>query len=583
LRSVITACIIIAALYFGRGLVVPFAFALLFSFLLSTPVIWLEKRRLPRPFAVSLILLAGISTLGGTLWLGLEQLTGIVVSFPQYQQNIVRKLEAIRGPAGQGIQNLARTLEDLKHDVTAAQLNAEKKGNPDQGGQPSADVTPVPVHIVGGDHGILSSLGFAGASVAQFAAELLAIVILTLFILLNREQLRNRVFRLFGEGRVVLMTNTVDDAAYRVSQYLLSQLLVNGTFGLVLFAGLSVIGVPFAGFWGVLVAGLRFVPYLGTFIAGLCPFVLSLAAFDGWQKPLFTLALYIAIELIVSSLVEPWLYSTRTGISSVAYLISAAFWTLLWGPVGLVLSTPLTVCLVVLGRHLPPFEFLYVLLGDEPVLPEEVRFYQRLLAEDEDEASRVLEAALRTRPVAEVYDQLIIPALTLSEQDRHKGRLTDERAGSVYDTAREIIEIAGERHPCSETYTPMMGYFACVPVRDQADEVVAGMLAQMLRQCGAQADVTSDVHIAGEHVFVLSALPPFAIVHARTVSKRIRAAHRNAQILLGVWGSQIPADEIKDRLGSAGPDWVVTSLSQAMHVLNSLHTGELTAQAGNAG
>lgn len=358
---------VIAVLYFGRKLLVPLAFSILFSFLLSTPLTWLERHRMPRALAVSIVLIIGMSVTGGLLWLFVNEFGSILKDWPGYQTNITRKVQAIRGAPGEGIQNIERTFTQLKQDFAG-------NASPTQAG-PSDK--PVPVQVVSGST-LLSSLGFAGATLAELLAQVFAICVLTLFVLLNREQLRNRVLRLLGTGMLVIATTTIDEAASRVSRYLLSQFAVNGCFGVVLAVGLALIGVPYAALWGVLVLTLRFVPYIGTLIAAACPFVMSLAAFDGWHKPLEVFALYAAIELIISTIIEPWLYANQTGISSVAYLVSAAFWTLIWGPIGLVLSTPLTVCLVVMGRHLPPLEFLRVLLGDEPALAEDVHFYQRL-------------------------------------------------------------------------------------------------------------------------------------------------------------------------------------------------------------
>jgi predicted PurR-regulated permease PerM len=507
-----------------------------------------------------------MSVTGGLLWLFVNEFGSILKDWPGYQTNITRKVQAIRGAPGEGIQNIERTFTQLKQDFAG-------NASPTQAG-PSDK--PVPVQVVSGST-LLSSLGFAGATLAELLAQVFAICVLTLFVLLNREQLRNRVLRLLGTGMLVIATTTIDEAASRVSRYLLSQFAVNGCFGVVLAVGLALIGVPYAALWGVLVLTLRFVPYIGTLIAAACPFVMSLAAFDGWHKPLEVFALYAAIELIISTIIEPWLYANQTGISSVAYLVSAAFWTLIWGPIGLVLSTPLTVCLVVMGRHLPPLEFLRVLLGDEPALAEDVHFYQRLLADDEDETAGLLDTALKTEPLPRVFDGLVIPALSIAEQDRHEGRLSGQQATVMYDMTREIVEIAAERHPCAATDQVEQPAVVCIPARDEADEVVAGMLVLLLRQCGGAAVVRHEVEQGDESV-VVSALPPFAVIHARSVCKRIRADHPNTRIVLGVWGSKTPAEVIQERLGTNSVDAVVTSLEQALQLLTAAAAPELVVQ-----
>ncbi|MDQ2776608.1 MAG: AI-2E family transporter, partial [Acidobacteriota bacterium] len=568
LLAVITAVVVIAALYFGKDLLIPFALALLLTFLLSPPVTWLEKLRLGHAFSVFIVLVVALGIAGGVIWLGFQQLTGIAQSLPNYQANMIRKLQAVRNPAGTGILGVAQSLDQLKTELNANRLDAENKGNLDAKGNSHAGkprkVAPVPVEIVRPDSGILSSLGLFGTSVAHYLAIFGAVVVLTLFLLLNRGHLRNRVLRLFGQGHLVLMTTALDDAAQRVSRYLLTQSLVNSTFGILLGTGLYFIGVPYAPFWGVLGAIMRFIPYVGTFIAGACPFILSLAVFDGWTRPLMTFGLFVAIEGTTSTVIEPWLYSTRTGISSLAILLSAAFWTLLWGPIGLILSTPLTVCLAVLGRHLAPFEFLYVLLGDEPVLEPKVHYYQRLLASDEDEAAEVIETYMTDKSLVEAYDAVIIPALGLAEQDRHENRLTEERATSVYQTTRELVEEIGDRHAPADAPVPQGPEIACIPARDAADAVVALMLAQILWQNGYQAKLVETAGNGTSELLFVSALPPFAIMHARSLCRKLRRQHPNQKIALAVWNSTIPAATIKERLGPGCTDWVVTTLNEAL-------------------
>ncbi|MBV9266801.1 MAG: AI-2E family transporter [Acidobacteriaceae bacterium] len=580
LSYVITGAVVIAALYFGKALVVPFAFAVLLSFLLSTPVVWLEKLKLGKSFSVFVVLTITVAFVGAMVWLGIVQVSGIVRSLPQYRNNVIRKLEALQNPAGSGILRGFETISELSREVTANRLKTEKKGNPAQAdtGQPPSAVNPVPVEVVKPGNSVLPSLGIVSTSVGEDLAEALAVIVLTLFMLLNRTHLRNRLLRFMGRGHLVLMTTAIDDAAHRVSQYLLTQSLVNGMFGLILATGLYFIGVPYAPFWGVLVAVLRFIPYVGTFIAGACPFLLSLVVLDGWRRPLLTAGLYLAIELTISSVIEPWLYATRTGISSLAILISAAFWTLLWGPIGLVLSTPLTVCLAVLGRYLPPLEFLYVLLGDEPVLATEVRYYQRLLAEDEDEAAEVLETSLKDKSLTEVYDSVVIPALTLAETDRHENRLSEQKSSFVYQATRELVEDVGERHPILP-HAAVGVRVGCVPSRDEADAVVAAMLAQLLRQRGIEADVIRGDDGSGCETLVVSALPPFAIMHARSWCRKLKKRHPGARILLGVWNSLLPAEDIRQRLGADGADSVVITLEQA---LNDLYPSEVPTVAEHA-
>lgn len=581
---VLAAVVIIAALYFFKELLIPFALALLFSFLLTPPVVWLERLRLGRLFSVLIVLVIAFSIAGGLVWLGTQELTEIVDQLPQYRANIQKRLGALGNPHGSGLMKAASTVEQLKNQIAAG--GSEKK--PQTAEQtPSADQTestpPVPVRIVQPHRtGILGSLGLVSGSVARVLAGAAAMVVLTLFMLINRTQIRSRAFRLFGEGRLVMMTTAMDDAAKRVSRYLLTQSAVNGTFGILLGVGLYGIGVPFAAFWGVFGAIMRFIPYIGTWIAGGCPFLLSLAVFEDWKRPLMVLGVFVVIELITSGLIEPWLYATRTGISSLAILLSAAFWTLLWGPIGLILSTPLTVCLAVLGRHIPQFEFLYVLLGDEPVLSPDLHYYQRLLAMDEDEAGEIVEEVCRERPLAEVYDSVVIPALQMARSDRQQERIEDERARFIYQSARELIEDLGAQAPEGveqEKSVCENVSLLCLPAASQPDELVGLMLVQIARRSGCSTELLpvdfgeqrlERVRQSRAGIIFVSALPPFALIRARSLCRRVREMRPDAKIVLGLWNSSLPAEKIKERLGSGCSDSVVTTLAEALAELKAL-------------
>ncbi len=591
LSATVTAVIVVAGLYFGRDLLIPFTLALLLSFLMAPAVGALERLRLGRALAVFVVLVLAVSIAGATIWLGVQQFTGIVTSLPQYRSNIERKLQTLRHPAGPGIVSAVQQVAQLQKEVTANSLASSKQGNPaarKDKSQPS-EITPVPVQIETPGNSFLSTLGPVSASVAHVFVAAAGVVILTLFILMKRDHLRNRLFSLFGQGHLVLMTTALDDAARRVSRYLLTQSLINGTFGTLLATGLYFIGVPYAVFWGVLAAMLRFLPYVGTFVAGACPFFLSLAVFDGWSRPLWTLGLYLAIEGLTMGLVEPWLYATRTGISSLAILLSAAFWTSIWGPIGLVVSTPLTVCLAVLGRHVPPLEFLYVLLGDEPVLEPAARYYQRLLALNDDDAADVIDDCLKEQSLLELFDTVLIPALGLAERDRHGGLLDEEHVAFVFQTTRELIDELAERRSERPEETPPAppetgGPVVCVPARDEADEIAGLMLVRVLRDRGWNADLapvapqeTAAIQREPPGLLVISALPPFAIMHARSLCRKMRKEHPHVKVVLAVWNSTAIADKIKDRISGMCSDVVVTSLREAEAQIESMSSHEANA------
>jgi predicted PurR-regulated permease PerM len=579
---VITAFVVIAGLRLGKELVIPLTLAVLLSFLLTYPVTWLERLRLGRVVSVVIVLVIAFSAAGGMIWVGTHQLAEIVAQLPGYQRNIQRKLERLRNPAGSGFAKVAQSIEQIQtalspSEAAAKQQNEISRARTRVTHQPPT-VAPVPVQVVKDKPGPLDTLGVISGSVVRFVGTAIVVAILTLFILLRRGDLRNRLFRLFGQRRINVMTTAMDDAASRVSRYLLTQSIVNGTFGLLLGTGLFFIGVPYPVFWGAAAALLRFIPYVGTLTAGLCPFVLALAIFDNWRQPLLTLGLFAGVELTTSGIVEPWLYATRTGISSLAILLSAAFWTLLWGPIGLVVSTPLTVLLFVVGRHVPQLEFLYILLGDEPVLSPDAYYYQRLLAMDEEEARTVAEDYLKEKPLIELYDSVLIPALAMAEQDRHENQLDDEREKFIYETTRELIEELGEEQaaqPQNAEVPPSTApalSVVCVPVRDEADELGGLMLAQILRMSGHRVDaiaigfveeMLAKVTKTQSDVLCISALPPFAIGHARSLCRKARQSCPGLKVVVGLWGSQADPKTVQRRLGSGCSEYVIHTLAEA--------------------
>jgi hypothetical protein len=351
------------------------------------------------------------------------------------------------------------------------------------------------------------------------------------------------------------------------------QFLVNATYACLLTMGLYFIGLPTALLWGVLAGILRFVPYIGPIIGGGLPVFLALAVFASWVQPLLCLGLFVVIELTVAYIVEPWLYGTHTGISSLAILVAAAFWTALWGPTGLVLSTPLTVCLVVLGRYVPQLEVFYVILGDEPVLSPEVQLYQRLLAMDQREAHTVIESFLKDRSLVELYDAVVIPALSMAEEERHRGVLDEARENFLIQSINEFIaELADQ---CKDPVAPSQDIrVVCIPASDRADETTAGMLAQLLELAGyatvsfpvmaSHTEVLAELSIQQSDIVCISALPPFALMNARSLSKRLRVSFPKLRIVVGLWNFSGGGVTAEQRLEAAFAVEVVTTLAQAV-------------------
>lgn len=570
-----TMTIVIAALHFGQEVLIPFALALLLTFLLTPPVTWLEKLKIRRVPAVLLVLILAFSVLGGIFWLGTTQLADIVTKLPQYRENIHRKIEALQNPAGSALGKAIDNIQQLGNELSQNNAAETPKNSPSTNTATTSQtgaLPPVPVEVLKPKPGILDSLSFIGTSMAHILVTASAVLIFTLFMLIQRSDLRNRFFQIVGTGHLSVTTTALDDAAKRVSSYLLTQSMVNGTYGLLLGVGYYWIGLPNAAFWGVLAAILRFIPYVGTLIAGGCPLLLALAIFNGWTKPLMVLALFVAVELTISGAIEPWLYGSHTGLSSLAILVSAAFWTLLWGPIGLVLSTPLTVCLLVLGRYVPQLKVLDALLGDKSALPPQAAYYQRLLALDEEEAQEIAETYLKETALCELYDSMLIPALSLAEQDRHAHSLDDEREEFIYQSTKALIEDLAEQNPPAEIPPVSQLPVVCLPARDAADELIGMMLAQVLHlagyetvsvRIGAVEDMLRTLQQNHPEVLFVSALPPFALGQARTLCRRARRAFPNLKIILGLWGSSVDMEKINERFGPGTVDHVITTLKQA--------------------
>jgi len=346
-------------------------------------------------------------------------------------------------------------------------------------------------------------------------------------------------------------------------------------FGVVCGTGLYFIGLPYAALWGTVAAILRIVPYVGSVVAAALPFLLSLAVFDHWMPPLLVFLLFGALELVTGNFVEPWLYGIHTGVSSLALLLTTVFWAALWGPAGLILSTPLTVCVVVLGRYVPQFSFLHILMGDEAVLVAEAQIYQRLLAMDNQEARAVADHYLKDHSLVQLYDSVLIPALTMAEHDRHKGALHPAREEFLFLSIKEMLAELSENADAAveaRSASPA-GRMICLPASDEADEITAAMLAQLLERAGCLAvsfPVDPDLlHLlqalepAVDDVFYISALPPFAFAHARTLSVQLRTRFPRTRIVVGVWGFTGETERALERFQAPRPDQLVTSLEQA--------------------
>lgn len=593
LWSITVAVLAVAVLYLAKVLLLPLGIAILFAFLLAPLVAFLERLRFPRPIAVLLVILAFASLLFVTTWSLFTQLVAIANDLPTYRDNIEQKMQALHGPSDSAFGRAETEIQALIDELGIANSTATAAvHSPDQVKQEPIGSTPEhPLHVreVAHPNGRLDQLG---GIIEPLATTLLAVVF-TFFVLLQREDLRNRLIRLSGERNLSLMTQAMGDASRRISRYFQLQVAVNLTFGSFVCLALSLIGLPHAILFGALAALCRFIPYIGVPVVAMMPTLLSLAFFPGWRHTALTVGIFIILEVITGNYVEPHIYGRHTGLSSLAILIAATFWTLIWGPVGLILSVPLTVCLVVMGSHVPSLEFLTVLLGDQPVIPLYTCFYQRILAHDEREAANMLDSALKSEPLVAVYDSILIPALTLVERDRQKGDLDEATVRFIRATTAEMVDELGfkaleERNQSPESTSvdstralaqpPAPSFSALpkidiIPIRDGSDDLVSTMLTQALSLAGFDAtsipvrsidETVATVTAQSPAFVVLSGLPPVAVARANRLYRSLKATGRRFNIIVGIWNYTEDRGRAAQMISRTDPPLISTSLAEAV-------------------
>ena len=437
--TAILTVIIISMLYFGRDIFVPVALAILLSFVLAPLVGILQRIHVPRGLSVVSVVVVAFMLIFAIGSLLAAQLTQLAGDLPRYQSTISEKIQAFRDTkAGRGtLERASDMLKDLSKELDKPK-DAPSARSPGMIAGSNTSAPPVPVEVRQPDPGALESLRTLISPLIHPLATTGIIIIFVVFILIQREDLRNRFIRLAGSSDLQRTTAALDDAASRLSKLFLTQLILNGAFGVVIGTGLWLIGIPSAILWGILAAALRFVPYVGAVIAAAFPVALAVAIDPGWSMLLWTLALFLVVEPLVGHVVEPMVYGRSTGLSPVAVVASATFWTALWGPIGLVLATPLTICLVVLGRHVERLEFLDVMFGDRPALSPPEIFYQRMLAGDPTEAAEKAEEFLKERSLASYYDEVALKGLQLAQADADRNALDQERLTKIRDAVSEF-------------------------------------------------------------------------------------------------------------------------------------------------
>jgi predicted PurR-regulated permease PerM len=586
--------VLIWGLQFAKQFLVPVALAIVISFLLTPLVERLERWRLNRTAAVLSVVSLAFLIVGIVGYVLVRQVKEIAVALPQYEGNIESKVESVARRLRQ-FSKMTHEIEKMA-EYPATQPTNTANTPPGLPGiiWPQRAVEPVMVERPQEQH--LSLLTISALTPAlQWLATLFVVIVLVIFILLGREDLRDRIIHLAGQGRMNITTQAMQDASTRVSRYLLVQSLINGTYGILVAIGLTAIGVRGALLWGILFAALRFIPYAGALLGAALPCLLALAL-PGNGRFLFTVGMFVCGEVIVGSWIEPWLYGTHTGVSSVALLIAAVFWAWLWGGVGLLLATPLTVVLVVIGKYIPQLEFLSTLLGDEPVFETYTRYYQRLLASDQEEADEVVEEDLKIKPLEEVYEEVLMPALAMAELARHRDLIDEDRLAYIHRAMKDLVQELGERPPAPPTlkaddeqagalvWPPVNGAASvnvlCLPASSEADEIAGMMLAQILSRANFHVRSVSVTPLASEmlqlveeykaHIVVISAVPPAAVTHARYLRKRLHARFPDLIVVVGLWTFRGDLPRAKRRIVGLETDKMVGTFKSALGEMGQL-------------
>jgi predicted PurR-regulated permease PerM len=583
----------IAALYAGRQVFIPVALALVLSFLLTPVVTLLEKIHFGRLPAVLTVLVLSFAFMGAVTWGVASQLVQIMVELPDYKENLDLKIQALHSQKNGNLSKATATVQELNKELTAVpgEISANLAKNREQA---MRSAHPISVQVAQPPTGFVEDLRSLLGPLAGPLETAAIVIIFTLFMLIKREDLRNRAIRLAGRGKLNVMTQALDDAGRRLSRYLLLQCLVNAGYGLLFGIALYFVGVPHALLWGVFAGVMRFVPYIGSLIAAIGPIAMALAVFPGWHHAGLAFAFFVILELLVSNVVEPLLYGAHTGISSLAILVAAVFWATLWGPVGLILSTPLTVCLIVLGRHVPQLNFLEVVLGDEPVLLPEQCIYQRLLATDMEEARAVAENYLKENSLENLYELVILPALKLAEHDRRASVLGDSAKTFVFESMKEMIEYFGDVYGEPQTTDAedgesrpqeFLGNVACVPATSGADELVAMMLGQLLRRSNCRAgelkpgspeEIAASISHGDYGMVVVSSISSISASEARVLCKKLGGIS-GLHIVMGLWSFE--SNMARQRLGLGCTGFVTTSLSEAIGEVRRIADPLSAAQA----
>jgi len=574
ISTVLLGAFIICALYFGRAILVPLALAALLTFMLA-PIATRLQRWLGRIVSVLLVVGLLVTATFGAGWVLTSQVVDLANQLPDYKVNIQTKLRSLQMPQNGKVKKISDTLKELKKDLPGEGGSIMKSSE-----EVRAEKLATPVAVVSNKDSRMETMQGYLTPVFGTLGSFALVLLLLVFMLLQREDLRSRMIRLIGQGRIGATSRAMDDAGSRVSKYLRMLLIVNVSFGIPVAIGLYFIGIPNAILWGALATVLRFIPYIGPWIAAAFPILLSLAVSPSWLAPILTISLFIVLELISNNVMEPWLYGSSTGVSPIALIVAALFWTFLWGPVGLVLATPLTVCMVVMGRHIPKLVFLSIVLSDEDALTQAEECYYRLQRSGDHDQMEMVDDFLKTNPPSALFDTVLIPVITASETDQRLGLLDSDGLDFIRNGLDDIMDELEIRFDTSASVNDGDFLVGCVPAKAQRDELAGGMLVHLLREKGIAACNASSQLMTGEivswvrekapSVVCISTVSPSTVIHARYLCSKLRAAFPELKIIVGIWGVEEMTSDDSQTLRTSGADGMVTSVTAATDRLASM-------------
>ena len=552
--SLLTLALVVAILWAAKAILLPLALGIILAFALTPVVRMFDRSRLPRFAGVALTMLLAVGVVGGIGYVVFGQFADLSTELTRYTSSMRRKVADLRPANDATFRQLTRTVDRVTEqlDDNIADL---RRAQPVRVIEPRSSV---------------QRLRESAGTIFEPIASTIIVIALVAFMLGQREDLRDRFIRLLGSESVSLTTRLLDEAAYRVSQFLLWQMLINVIFGTLVAAGLYWIGVPYAALWGGFTAVLRFVPYVGTLLSVLMPASIAFATFPGWSETAQTLALFMALDFITAWFVEPLVFGRRTGVSSFALLVSALFWIWVWGPVGLLLATPLTVCIAVLGRNVRSLRFLAVIFAEEPALTPHVRFYQRLLARDEGEATALVEEKRKEKGNVGVIEHVLMPALLLLSQHRAQNEVTEEDALFVLDVINEIVQKIAPVD-ASLPLAPTIGLAARTPEDQTALELLraaVGSRAMTLIPLDLSADEALAEAIEQQPVAVcIGAISSTRNAEVRNYCRRLRSATPETKIIVLRPAIEADIERSSTRMHEAGADIVVGTARDAIEAI----------------